>query len=275
MNQVNQPGQEHETLRALSAATLRVNASLDLTTVLQEVVASARALTSARYGIVTTVDEAGEVQDFVSSGFTPEEHRRLVEWTEAPRLFEHLRNLDAPLRLANLPAFVRSLGLSSELMISNTLQGTPMRYRNVHVGDFFLAGKEGASEFTDNDEEVLVLFAAQAATAIANARTHRAAERARADLETVVETTPVGVTVFDARTGHPVSFNREARRIVEGLRTAGRPLVELLQVVTCRYADGARSRSTSFPLRRCSAAWRRCAPRRSSSRCRTGAASWR
>ena len=113
-----------------------------------------------------------------------------------------------------------------------------MRYRNVHVGDFFLAGKEGAPEFTDNDEEVLVLFAAQAATAIANARTHRAAERARADLETVVETTPVGVTDSMPRTGHPVSFNREARRIVEGLRTAGRPLVELLQVVTCRYADG-------------------------------------
>ena len=238
MNRVNQPGQENETLRALSAATLRVNASLDLTTVLQEVVDSARALTSARYGVATTVDEAGQVQDFVSSGLTAEEHRRLVEWPDAPRLFEHLRNLDAPLRIANLPAFVRSLGLSSELIISNTLQGTPMRYRNVHVGDFFLAGKEGAPEFTDGDEEVLVLFAAQAATAIANARTHRAAERARADLETVVETTPVGVTVFDARTGNPVSFNREARRIVEGLRTAGRPLMELLQVVTCRYADG-------------------------------------
>ena len=225
-------------LRALSAATLRVNASLDLTAVLQEVIDSARALTSARYGIVTTVDEAGQVQGFVSSGFTPEEHRRLAEWSEGPPLFEYFRNLDAPLRLANLPAFVRSLGFSSELIVSKTLQGTPMRYRSEHVGDFFLAEKEGAPEFTDEDEEVLVLFAAQAATAIANARTHHAAERARADLETVVETTPVGVVVFDARSGHPVSFNREARRIVEGLLTAGRPPMELLQVITCRYADG-------------------------------------
>ena len=225
-------------MRALSAATLRVNASLDLTAVLQEVIDSARALTSARYGIVTTVDEAGQVQDYVSSGITPEEHRLLAEWPDAPRLLEHLRNLDAPLRLANLPAFVRSLGFSSELIISKTLQGTPMRYRSEHVGDFFLAEKEGAPEFTDEDEEVLVLFAAQAATAIANARTHHAAERARANLETVVETTPVGVVVFDARSGHPVSFNREARRIVEGLLTAGRPPMELLQVITCRYADG-------------------------------------
>ena len=62
-----------------------------------------------------------------------------------------------------------------------------------------------------------MLFAAQAATAIANARTHRDVERARADLETLVNTSPVGVAVFDARTGNPVSFNREAARIVESL----------------------------------------------------------
>ena len=106
------------------------------------------------------------------------------------------------------------------------------------MGNFFLAEKEGAPEFTAEDEEVLVLFAAQAATAIANARTHRAERRARADLEALVETSPVGVAVFEARTGHPVSLNREARRIVEGLRTAGRPAMELLQVITCRFADG-------------------------------------
>ena len=238
MNKANEPRQESATLRALSAAILRVNASLDLTTVLQEVVDSARALTGARYGMVTTVDEMRQVQDFVTSGFTPEEHRQLVEWPDALLLFEHFRDLDAPLRLADLPAFVRSLGFSCELIRSKTFQGTPMHYRSEHVGNFYLAEKEGALEFTVEDEEVLVLFAAQAATAVANARTHHAEQRARADLEALVETSPVGVTVFDARTGHPVSFNREARRIVEGLRAAGRPLTELLQVVTCRYADG-------------------------------------
>ena len=227
-----------ETLRELSAALLRVNASLDLTTVLQEVVDSARALTSARYGVVTTVDEAGQVQDFVSSGFTPEEHRQLAAWPDGPRLFEHFRDLDGPLRLADLPAFVRSLGFTCELISSKTFQGTPMRYRSAHVGNFFLVEKEGAAEFTAEDEDVLVLFAAQVATVIANARTHRAERRARADLEALVETSPVGVAVFEARTGHPVSLNREARRIVEGLRTAGRPAMELLQVITCRFADG-------------------------------------
>ena len=43
------------------------------------------------------------------------------------------------------------------------------------------------SGFTDEDEEILVLFASQAAPAIANARTYRAARRARAALEALLE----------------------------------------------------------------------------------------
>ena len=104
---------------------------------------------------------------------------------------------------------------------------------------FFLAEKADGGEFTDDDEEVLTLFASQAAAAIANARAHRNERRARADLEALVETSPVGVAVFDAESGRPVSFNREARRIVESLRMPGRPPEQLLEVISCRCADGA------------------------------------
>ena len=75
--------------------------------------------------------------------------------------------------------------------------------------------------FTDEDEEVLVLFASQAASAIANARTYRAEQRARANLEALIETSPVGVAVFDARTGDLVSLNRDARRTVQDLCLPG------------------------------------------------------
>ena len=46
-------------ISALSAASLRINASLDIETVLNEVVGSARALTGARYGAIATIDDAG------------------------------------------------------------------------------------------------------------------------------------------------------------------------------------------------------------------------
>ena len=140
-------------------------------------VESARSLTSARFGAIATIDEAGAPQDFVTSGFTEAEHRAMVEWSEGPRLFEYFRDLEGPLRIADVPAYVQALGFPTDRLPSKTFQGTPMRHRGVHVGNFYLVEKEGGEAFTDEDEEILVLFASQAATAIANARTYRAEQR--------------------------------------------------------------------------------------------------
>ena len=243
---------ENEALRerisALSAASLRISASLDLETVLREVVESARSLTGARFGAIATIDEAGAPQDFVTSGFTEEQHRAMAEWSEGPRLFEHFRDLEGPLRIADVPAYVQALGFPTDRLPSKTFQGTPMRHRGVHVGNFYLVEKEGGEPFTDEDEEILVLFASQAATAIANARTYRAEQRARADLEALIETSPVGVVVFDVGTGRPVSLNREARRIVESLCAPGQSAEQLLEVITYRRADGREIALDQLPL---------------------------
>ena len=83
-----------------------------------------------------------------------------------------------------------------------------------------------------------------------NARTYRAEQRARADLEALVETSPVGVVVFDARTGGLVSLNREARRIVESLCSSGQSAEQLLEVLTCRRADGREFALDRLPLAR-------------------------
>ena len=252
MNSQGELMREVEALRrrisVLSAASLRISASLDLDTVLHEVVDSARALTGSGYGLIITLDDAGQPQDFVSAGLSAEEHRRLVEWPDGPRLFEHFRDLPGVLRLADVHAFVRSLGFSADLLPSRTFQGTPMRHQGVHVGNFYLVDKEGGKEFSDDDEEILVLFASQAASAIANARTYRAERRARADLEALVDTSPVGVVVFNAKTGALVSLNREATRIVESLHLPGSPPAQLLNEITCRRADGREIALDQLPL---------------------------
>ena len=246
------PGREIEALRErismLSAASLRISASLDLETVLHEVINSARALIEARYGGIVTIDESGQPRDFITSGFTDAEHRQMADWPDGPRLFEHFRDLKGVLRLPDARAYVRSLGFASDRLSSGTFLGTPMRHRGLHVGNFYLVEKEGGAEFTSEDEEILVLFASQAATAIANARTYQAEQRARADLEALVETSPVGVLVFDAGTGRLMSSNQEAKRIVEGLRMPGRPMEALQEVITCRRADGREIALEKLPL---------------------------
>ena len=92
-----------------------------------------------RYGVIATVDDSGRVRDFVTSGFTPDEHKQLADWPDGPRLFEHLRDLPGSLRLDDLPGYVRALGYSADLMRSQTFQGMPMRHRGEQVGHFSLA----------------------------------------------------------------------------------------------------------------------------------------
>ncbi len=66
-----------ERLSRLSEASLRINESLDLDTVLQEVLDSAVSLTGARCGVITALDESGQVEDFLASGLSVQETRAL------------------------------------------------------------------------------------------------------------------------------------------------------------------------------------------------------
>ena len=244
------PEEENPRDRAsmLAEAILGISASLDVDTVVRRVVEEARSLTGAQRGIIATIDESGAPGEFFFSGYTDGEQRELLAWPHSLELFAHFRELPGPLRQGDFADYARALGLTPLASFSMAFQGTPMRHRETNVGYFFLGGKANGAAFTGADEEVLVLFASQAAAAIANARAHRGEQRARRDLETLIETSPVGVFVFDAATGGMVSSNREARRIVESLRTPGRPLEELLGTIACRRADGRELSLAEFPL---------------------------
>lgn len=235
-------------LSRLSQASLRINESLDLDTVLQEVVDSARSLTGARYGGITTLDESGRLQDFVTSGLTQEEHQALLDLPGGAGLFDFLSTHPEPLRLRDFSAHPKSRGLTHDFMQVGAFLGTPICHRGTHVGNFYLAEKEDGREFTDEDEETLGMFAAQAALALANARQHRNEQRARADLEALIDTSPVGVAVFDAPSGTLVSINREASRIVGDLLIPDRSLDQLLEVLTFRRADGREVSLEAVPL---------------------------
>ena len=240
-------------LSRLSEASLRINESLDFDTVLQGVLDSARDLTQARYGAMTFVNDSALAQDFLTSGLTPEEAKGLLDLPEGQRLFEYLGQIVEPLRLRDFHGHTRLLGLPEfhpPMPVGSVFPflAAPVRHGGERVGIIHLAEKEGGSEFTAEDEETLVMFAFQAAMVIANARRYRDEQRARADLETLINTSPVGVVVFDARTGAPMSFNREAARIMEALRSPDQPPEHLLHVLTVQRGDGRRLSLAEVPL---------------------------
>ena len=166
------------------------------------------------------MDDEGRIQDFVTSGLTPEDHRLFMELPDGVMFFEYLSSISEPLRLRDFHSYMRELGLPEfrpPMAVSSPLPflAAPLRHQGEGVGAIYVGEKE--REFTPQDEEKLVMFASQAALVIANARRHRDEQRARADLETLIDTSSVGVLVFDAKTGGLTSVNREVRRIVSGL----------------------------------------------------------
>lgn len=230
----------HDRLIELSEAILRINENLDFCSVLEEVAHSARVLTGARYGGITVLDDSGQLEEFVTSGLTPEEHKTLAELPESAQFFEYLNGVGEPLRIVDLPAYMRSIQMP-EIRTSidvTSLLMAPIRDKDLRMGSIYLTkGLEG-SEFTDDDEDVLLMFAAQAALVIANARRLRNEQRARADLEALINTSPVGVVVFDAKSGAPVSYNRETLRIITGLGEVEHPRESILEVLSIRRMDG-------------------------------------
>ena len=244
-----------ERLTRLSQASLRINESLDFNTVLQGVLDSARSLSGARYGAMTFLDDSGLPRDFLSSGMTAEEDRRLWDLPEGVRIYDYLGSFSSPLRLPDLLGHLRSQGLPElrqALPVGPVLSflAAPIFHRGERAGNLYLAGKEADGEFTREDEETLVMFASQAALVIANARKYRDEQRARADLETLIHTSPVGVVVFDAQTGAPRSFNREAKRIVDILRSPDQSPEDLLHLLTYRRGDGREVSLQEFPMAR-------------------------
>ena len=221
-------------LSRLSRASLRITEDLDLDTVLQEIADEARSLTGARYAVIATLADSKESEHFTVSGLSPRDAQRLWKIPGGLRFFEYLSALPDPLRVTDFAAHARSMGLPEFLppVRVSALLAAPVRNRGAGVGHIYVARSEPGEQFSREDEETLVMFASQSALVISGARRLRNERQAREDLETLIDTSPVAVVVFDAKTGKPASFNREARRVAAGLHGPDQSPEEVLDTLT-------------------------------------------
>ena len=225
-------------LSLMAEACRRISQSLDQKVVLQEIIDSSRSLTGARYGALVAFDHHGEIEEFLTSGMTNDEQHRLRDLPKGLGLLGYLNELQEPLRLQDIASHPKSVGFPEGHPPMRTFLGVPIRHLGNAVGNIYLTEKEGGMDFTEEDEDTLVLFASQAAVVINNARIYEEEKRAKADLEGLINISPVGVLVFDAKNGDLLSRNEETRRIVGKLNAPGRSLSQLFEVMTLRTVDG-------------------------------------
>ena len=233
-------------LSRLSEASRRVSEDLDVNVVLQEVIDNARYLTGARYGALLTYKQSGDIQDFITSGLSPDEIEVLKVSPQGLGLLGHMNEIREPLRVADIASHPSSVGFPENHPPMKTFLGMPVRHRGEHVGNIYLTEKDGGHEFTSEDESILVMFASQAGAAMVNARRYREEYQARANLEALLALTPVGMLVVDAVTKQVESVNKEAERIT-GVR-AGVSLEEYRDRAAYSLPDGRELPIDRHPL---------------------------
>lgn len=237
-------------LTELQEATLSISSNLDSGSLLREIVDWACSLTNARYGALLTFNEAGENGELVTRGIAPE-HAALIE--NIPRiggLFSKLTVADKPFRIDNVAAHPDSTGFPPGHPIMSSFLGAPIRHQGRCLANLYLADKSTGPEFTAEDQAVIACLASQAAVALVNATEYDRALHSRNKLETLINISPVGVIVFDARTGQLVTYNREVERIIGDTGIPNGTWEDTLKALSFRRADGREVSLSSSPITR-------------------------
>src|SRR5690348_7223050 len=175
-------------LRELIDASIALNSELSLESLLQKTVETAASLTGARYAALGVIDESGAaLERFVTTGIDDETRTTIGDLPRGRGILGVLIREARPLRLTHLGDDPRSVGFPPGHPPMDSFLGVPVMLRGVAYGNLYLTEKEGG-EFTDDDQELVTLLAAQAAVAIENARLYESATRWSRQLETLHET---------------------------------------------------------------------------------------
>ena len=173
---------------ALVEAGIALTSELSLDAVLRRLTELAAELTGARYAALGVIDQTGAaLEGFYTHGVGPEVHEAIGRQPRGRGILGVLMHEPKPLRLHDLRADPRSVGFPPGHPEMRAFLGMPIKLRNVAYGHLYLTEKEDGADFTEEDEEVVTLLAAQAAVAIENARLYEAATRWSRQLESVNE----------------------------------------------------------------------------------------
>lgn len=163
---------QNEELLALHSAGLAISAELALDTVLKKVVDQARSLVGARYGAVSVVDRNDRIDQFITSGISPEEREIIGPPPVGHGVLGIVLHEGRHLRLKDVREHPASKGFPPNHPVMRSLLAVPISCKGPFRGNIYLSEKEGGAEFNDRDQETLVRFAVQAAVAIDNAYLH-------------------------------------------------------------------------------------------------------
>jgi len=239
---------ETDRLRALIETGIAINAELSLDAVLERIAEAAARVTGARYAALGVIDPAGTaLERFITHGIDAATHAAIGDLPRGRGILGVLIRDARPLRLHDLSEDSRSVGFPPNHPPMHRFLGVPILLRGVSYGNLYLTEKEGGGDFTDEDEEIVTLLAAQAAVAVENARLYESATEWSRQLESLNEIGGAMVRELEL----PRLLDLVARRLREliGARlvTIALPVGDELRIETADGEGGEAFVALDFP----------------------------
>ncbi len=183
---------EHRLLQfqLLHETSLALTSELSMEQLLTQITDAARRLTGSRYAALSILGDAGQVAQFVTSGLTETDGIPGMSMPTAKGLLGAVLQEGRPLRVADIAAHPRAIGIPPGHPPMRSFLGVPIAYHEEILGMLYVTDSLVAEEFSAEDEWAIQGLAAHAAVAINNAslfvhidEARSAAERANTELE--------------------------------------------------------------------------------------------
>ena len=202
-------------LHGLIRVGMALSSQLSLEEVLQTLVDSARETIGARYAALGVLDSSGaRLSRFITSGVTSEMEAEIGQPPVGKGTLGIMLRDQRKIRIANLQEHSAFEGFPKGHPEMTSLLGVPVRIRDRVYGNLYLTDKIGAPEFSQEDEQLAELLAAQAAVAIDNARLSEQRTQLHAIVNHEIKNAAAGVLGWTERLR---SLTRDAeRRVREG-----------------------------------------------------------
>jgi signal transduction histidine kinase len=162
---------------ALDDATRAIASEIDLERVLQQIVDQVRPLVGARYAALGVVGTGRRLANFITSGVTADQRRRIGDPPQGHGLLGLIIREARSIRIDDIAADARRYGFPPHHPEMHSFLGVPVMVQGVSVGNLYLTEKQGAAAFTAADQRLVETFAVHAGIAIERARLHDQVQR--------------------------------------------------------------------------------------------------
>lgn len=167
-------GDEVGRWQLLLDAVVTMAADLSLDELLSRITRTAARLADAKYAAIGVLGSGGErrLRTFVTHGLTQHEIDAIGEPPRGLGVLGQLIDRPEPLRLHHISEHPASYGFPPNHPPMGSFLGVPIRTRDKVFGNLYLAEKHGppGTDFTEEDERIVIALAAAAGVAIENSR---------------------------------------------------------------------------------------------------------